>query len=422
MRSTRRAITAAVAGAATIALIATGCSGGGSAAGQDKITLTIATFNDFGYTDKLLAEYEKLNPNVTIVHNRAARTNDARDNYFSKLGAGSGLADVEAVEIDWFAELMQYSDKLVDLSSPEVEDRWIDWKAKAATDEKGRLIGYGTDVGPEAICYRADLFAAAGLPTDRTEVATLLKGDWDHYYDVGQKYVDTTGKPWFGSAVATYQGVINQVENAYEDDDGTVIATKNAEVEEAFTSVLEASSTLSAHLSQWSDDWFAGLANGAFATLLCPGWMLGVVEGNAPEVTGWDVANVFPGGGGNWGGSYLTVPAQGKNTEAAKDFAAWITAPKQQLKAFEEAGTFPSQVKAYKDPTLLKAKNAYFNDAPVGQILIERSEAVKVAPFKGAKYFPINDALHKALTRVEDGQQTIPQSWDQFAADVKSLG
>lgn len=424
MRTSRRTIAAAVAGAATIALVATGCSsgsGGGDEGGD--ITLTLATFNDFGYTDELLAQYEEENPGVTIVHNKAATSNDARDNFFTKLGAGSGLADVEAVEVDWFAEMLQYSDKLTDLSSDEVDGRWVQWKTDAATDADGRLVAYGTDIGPEAVCYRGDLFAEAGLPTDRTEVAALLEGDWDRYYEIGQQYVDATGKPWFDSAGATYQGVVNQIENAYEENDGTVIATENPEIEEAFTSVLEASETLSAHLAQWSDDWNAGLANGSFATMLCPGWMLGVIEGNAPDITDWDVANVFPGGGGNWGGSYLTVPAQGANTEAAKDFAAWLTAPERQLEAFEAAGTFPSQTATYDNPVLLEATNEYFNGAPIGEIFVDRSEAIGTAPFKSVKYFPINDALQRGLTRVDvDGSQSISESWDQWVAEVEALG
>ena len=51
----------------------------------------------------------------------------------------------------------------------------------------------------------------------------------------------------------------------------------------------------------------------AFATMLAPGWMLGVIEGNASGVEGWDIADTFPGGGGNWGGSFLTVPSTGEN-------------------------------------------------------------------------------------------------------------
>lgn len=423
IRSRRTTASAAVAGAAAIALIATGCSTAtdpGAEGGE--ITLTVATFNDFGYTDELFAQYEAENPGITIVHNRAATSNEARDNFFTKLGAGSGLADIEAVEVDWFAEMMQYSDKLADLTDPAVADRWVDWKTAAATDADGRLVAYGTDIGPQAVCYRADLFEAAGLPTDREEVAALLEGDWDRYFEVGQQYVDASGAAWFDSAGATYQGMINQVEFAYEEADGTVIATENPEVKQIYTDVLTASETLSAHLSQWSDDWFAGLSNGAFATMLCPGWMLGVISGNAPDVTGWDVANVFPGGGGNWGGSYLTVPAQGQNIEEAKKLAAWLTAPEQQMSAFAAAGTFPSQVEAYESTELQEATNEYFNNAPVGQILIERSQAIEVAPFKSVKYFPINDALQRALTRVDvDGTDTIDSSWELFVADVNAL-
>jgi cellobiose transport system substrate-binding protein len=426
MRKSLRARTAlGIATVASIALVATGCAtddGSNSGEGGD-ITLTIASFNDFGYSDELLAEYEAANPGVTIVHNRAATSNDARANFFQKLGAGSGLADVEAIEVDWLPELMQYSDKLFDLSDPEVEGRWLDWKAGAATDAEGRLVGYGTDIGPEAICYRSDLFAAAGLPSERTEVAAYLEGDWDHYFEVGDEYVAATGNKWFDSAGATYQGMSNQFSNFYEEEDGTVIATTNPDVEETFRTVLENSANLSSKLGQWSDDWFGALSTGGYATMLCPGWMLGVISGNAEGTVGWDVADVFPGGGGNWGGSYLTVPAQGKNTEAAKKFAAWLTAPEQQVKAFANAGTFPSQVDAYADEALTGATNEFFNNAPTGEILTNRAKAVDpVPPFKGPKYFQINDAAQQALTRVEEGQQTIDESWEQFVSEVEALG
>ncbi len=58
MRTSRRTIAAAVAGAATIALVATGCAGGGGTNPDEPVTLTLATFNDFGYTDELLAQFD----------------------------------------------------------------------------------------------------------------------------------------------------------------------------------------------------------------------------------------------------------------------------------------------------------------------------------------------------------------------------
>jgi cellobiose transport system substrate-binding protein len=420
--SRRTRAIAAVAGAASIAIIAAGCSPASDSGSEDgPIELTVATFNDFGYTDELLQEYMDENPNVTVVQNKAATSNDARANYFQKLGK-KGLADVEAIEVDWLPEVMQYSDLLAEVPSG-TADRWLDWKVDAATDADGRLIGYGTDIGPEGVCYRSDLLAAAGLPTDRESVAALLEGDWAKYFEVGAQYTAATGKAWFDSAGGTYQGMINQVEAAYEDpDSGDIIATENGEVEDLYNQVLDASATQSAHLGQWSDDWFAGLSNGAYATMLCPGWMLGVISGNAEGVTGWDVANVFPNGGGNWGGSYLTVPANGAHVEEAQKLADWLTAPEQQIKAFVNAGTFPSQNEAYTDEALTGFVNEYFNDAPVGQIFTDRAKAVTVAPFKGAFYFQVNDAMQKALTRVEDGTQDKQASWDQWVSEVDAIG
>ena len=161
--SRRTRAIAAVAGAASIAIIAAGCSPASDSGSEDgPIELTVATFNDFGYTDELLQEYMDENPNVTVVQNKAATSNDARANYFQKLGK-KGLADVEAIEVDWLPEVMKYSDLLAEVPSG-TADRWLDWKVDAATDADGRLIGYGTDIGPEGVCYRSDLFAAAGLP------------------------------------------------------------------------------------------------------------------------------------------------------------------------------------------------------------------------------------------------------------------
>ncbi|WP_372595147.1 extracellular solute-binding protein [Actinotalea sp.] len=422
-------------GMASVAALTAGCgssdtatsteSSDSAAASGEDITLTITTFNEFGYDD-LYAQYEAENPGITIEATKAATSNEARDKMTTGLAAGSGLTDIEAIEVDWLAELMQYPDKFVDLTSDDVEGRWLDWKVAQATTPDGMLIGYGTDIGPEGVCYRSDLFAAAGLPTDRDEVAALLDGDWDTYFGVGTTFAASSDVPWFDSAGAIYQGMINQIPAAYENEDGTAKPlADNADVKAVYDAVLAASvdDNLSAHLSQWSDDWNNAFQNDGFATMLCPGWMLGVIEGNAAGVEGWDIADTFPGGGGNWGGSFLTVPAQSEHPEEARKLAAWLTAPEQQIAAFKAKGTFPSQVEALASDDLLGQTNAFFNDAPTGQILANRAEAVTVAPFKGANYFAINTTVTDALTRVDvDKTDDAATSWDKAVQDFTNLG
>ena len=400
---------------------ASGEAGGGS---DGDITLTAATFNEFGY-DNLFDEYMESHPGIKVEQKKAATSNEAHDNMLTRLAAGSGLSDIEAIEVDWWPELKQYPDEFVDLSSPDVEGRWLDWKAEAAMTEDGKLMGYGTDAGPEAICYRADMFEKAGLPTDRNEVAKLLEGDWDKYFEVGKQFVEATGIPWFDGGTGTYQGILNQVEQPFEESDNTVIPLdQNDTIKKVYDQVLKASvdDNLSAHLSQWSEDWTNAFQNDGFATMLCPPWMLGVVEGNAEGVEGWDVAPVFPGGGGNWGGSYLTVPAQGAHPEEARELAAWLTAPEQQIKAFETKGNFPSQLEALDSPELTEYTNEFFNNAPIGQIFSDMSKKITVQPYKGPNFFALTTLVTDGITRVDvDKTDDAQASWDKVIAEYNQL-
>lgn len=433
MRKTTRRTWALAAGVMSISLLATACSNNessGDGGGTDgQITLTVATFNNFGYTDELLAEYTEANPNVIVKQTRAARSEDARTNLTTKLAAGgAGLADVEGIEVDWLPELVQSADAFADLADPAVEGRWEDWKAAAATTEDGKLIGYGTDIGPEGICYRADLFEAAGLPSDRESVAELLGGEdatWDSYFEAGRTFVAATPEvAWFDSASSIYQGMVNQLTNAYEENDGTPKPlAENTDVQDAYLATLEASADLSAHLGQWSPDWDAAFQSNGFATMLCPAWMTGPIEERAGGVTGWEVADVFPGGGGNWGGSYLTVPATGSNVDEAKKLAEWLTSPETQIKAFLNAGTFPSQVEAWDSEDLTAATNDFFNDAPVGEIFANRAAAIDVTPFKGPNYFQIHQTVGDALNRVDiDKSETPEQGWTSAIEAYNNLG
>ncbi|MFC7360118.1 ABC transporter substrate-binding protein [Nocardioides astragali] len=412
--------------ALTLATTAAACGGddgdeGGTTA-DGKIKLTVATFNEFGY-EELIEEYNAMQDEVVVEQKKAGTANEHQDNLYTKLAAGSGLSDIEAIEVDWWAALMEQSDAFVDLSDPEVESRWLDWKTEAATSPDGALIGYGTDIGPEGICYRSDLFKKAGLPTDREEVAQLF-GTWDDYFETGRDFVEKVPDvAWYDASGATAQAMINQVEYSFEDEDNNVIAADNPEVKEVFDTVTAmAEEGLSTNLVQWSEDWTASFQDDGFATMACPGWMLGVIEGNAEGVKGWDIANVFPGGGGNWGGSYLTVPAQGDNVEEAKELAKWLTAPEQQIKAFQAKGTFPSQVDALDDPALTGTTSEFFNGAPTGEILAERAEAVPFIAHKGPKFADINTAFQQAIQRVDEGKESADEAWDSFLADVERLG
>lgn len=420
-RPSRPRRTLAAGGVVSLVLgLTAACGGNDEAEADGPVRLTIATFNEFGY-EELIEEWNAANPDIQVTQKKVGTWDEAKENLYTKLAAGSGLSDIEAIEGDAMPAILAESDAFVDLTDPDLDGRWLDFKAEGGTNAEGQMIGYATDAGPEGICYRRDLFEKAGLPTDRAEVAQLF-GTWEEYFSVGEEFIEKVpGTAWYDSTGGLAQAMLNQVEYPFEDAENNV-DVENPELEAVYATLTEnVAKGLTTKHAQWSDDWVASFQNDGFATMPCPGWMLGVIEGNAEGVTGWDIADAFPGGGGNWGGSYLVVPEQSDHPKEAQEFAAWITAPEQQLKAFEAKGTFPSQVEALDAPELLGRTNEFFNDAPVGEILSNRAKAITVQPYKGPKYSDILQAFQTALLRVDDGSATPEKSWQTFLSDVESL-
>ncbi|MFF2388862.1 ABC transporter substrate-binding protein [Agromyces sp. NPDC058104] len=412
----------ALAGAASIALLATACSTGGDQGsdGED-ITLTITTFGTFGYDD-LYAEYEEANPGVKIEATNIDTGGNARTDAFTKIAAGSGLSDIVAIEEGWLGAIMEVSDQFVDLTEYGIEDRkgdWVDWKYDQATDADGRVIGYGTDIGPTGLCYNGPAFAAAGLPTDRDEVAALLEGDWAHYFDVGREYQAATGKAWFDQSGFVWNSIVNQMPEGYYTSDGELNVEDNAELKANFDLLAAAvGDKLSAAQAEW--DWNSGksFVDGTFATAVCPGWMLGVIQGSTEAgggdaSTGWDFADVFPGGQGNWGGAWLSVPETSQHKEEAAKLADWLTQPEQQVKQSKAAGNFPSTLDAQEELASAAEPNEFFNGAPTGAILAKRAEGV-VAQFKGADDSVIQENVFgPVLDALDRGEVDATTGWDQ---------
>lgn len=425
MPYTRKA--SALVAALSLAVLAAGCGsdGSGSADADGKITLKISTFSEWGY-EGLLKEYQELHPDIKIEHNRFATSDEAKEQFQTSLAAGSGLADVLGVENGWLPQILEYPDSFLDLSSPEVEGRWNDWTEDMATTEDGELLGYATDIGPQAIAYRRDLFEAAGLPTDREKVAELFGGDsatWDDFFAVGEKFkAADTGPAFYDSSAFIASSWADQFESIWEDQEtGEIIAGDSEDLREIYDTVI-AHDDLSAHVAQWGEDWVNAFQTDGFAVMTAPSWMLGVIKGNAAGVTGWDVADVFPGGGVNSGGSFLTVPTQSEHPEEAEALAEWLTAPEQQIKAFEATGNFPSQVEAQESDELQSVKDKFFNDAPVGEILTNRAAAITTIPQKGGHYFAVAAAFNNAINRVSvDQTHSADESWDMFLDEISAI-
>jgi cellobiose transport system substrate-binding protein len=321
---------------------------------------------------------------------------------------------------------MQVSSSFADLrdyGANDIKNRWVDWKVKQATDSKGRIIGYGTDIGPEGLCYNSKLFAAAGLPTDRDQVAAYFGGDnatWQKFFEVGKAYHDKTGKAWYDQSGFVWNSMVNQLPEGYYKADGTLNVKDNPDLKARWDLLAQAAADgLSSNQTQW--DWGKGKAftDGSFATFVCPGWMLGVVKGQVEaaggsSADGWDFANVFPGGAANWGGSFLTVPTTSKHPKEAAALAAWLTDKESQVATFQKAGTFPSVTEAQSDPGVTGQNDLtkFFNGAPIGEILAKRAVGV-VAQYKGPDDATIQEQVFgPSIQQLDSGKADGQTAWN----------
>jgi cellobiose transport system substrate-binding protein len=394
----------------TAAAVLAACSGNSGGGAGDKITLKINFWGDFGLT-QLTPKYEALHPNVRIVLN-SGEYNAQHEDLQKKLIAGSGAPDIAAIDEGFMVAFRSQADKFVNLldsGAAQYESRYLPWKWKLSLSPDGKTqIGLGTDVGGLAMCYRTDLFAAAGLPTDRAEVSKLWP-TWNEFITVGQQYTARSGKKFVDSATNIFNPVLSQQPVGFFDP-GEKLQMEGGPKAAFDTANAVIAAGLSANLVSFQTGWDQGFVNGSFAVLACPAWMLGHIKDTSPGTAGkWDIAAI-PGGGGNWGGSFLTVPKQGKHPKEAYDLVQWLVQPEQQIAIFKEVGNLPSQPALYSDPALATFANPFFNNAPVGQIFGATAE--KLQPqYQGRKAGPTRVAVENVLRQVESGQVKGDAAW-----------
>ncbi|MET9449241.1 ABC transporter substrate-binding protein [Streptomyces cinerochromogenes] len=418
--------TGLLAGCANDSDDGTSDNSGGGGGGKGGITLTIGTFGVFGYKQAgLYDEYMRLHKDINIKENVTTRTDVYWPKVLTRLQAGSGTDDVQAIEVGNITEAVQtQADKFVDLGKEVDKSQWLDWKNAQATAKDGKLIGLGTDIGPMAICYRKDLFKKAGLETDRTKLAAQWKGDWAKYVDLGKQYMKKApdGTKFVDSASSVYNAALGGGGTRYYDKDGNVVWDESDGVKKAWdVAMTVATSDMSAKLKQFDKPWDQGFANGTFATVACPAWMLGQIQEKAGDSGkgNWDVAAAPT--AANWGGSFLGVPTAGKHQKEAIEFVKWLTAPEQQAKVFAKQASFPSTPSAYAGLKPASGTTAYFSNAPITQIFADSAKTIPVQYF-GIKDQPINTALTDiGILQVEQKGKSPEQGWDAAKNEIKDV-
>jgi cellobiose transport system substrate-binding protein len=425
----RRRTSALLATLVVGALAIAGCgssnnSSGGGSGGQ--VTLNVRLFGTFGYKEAgMFDQYQKDHPNVKINFSSI----EQEQNYYpvlqQNLNAAKGTIDVAGIEVGRIADVTQnLSAKFVDLNTMGAgseQGNFYDWKWKAATTSDGKLVGLGTDIGPIAIAYRKDLFARAGLPTDRD---TLSKAwtSWDAFLAMGQTYKAKMGdkSAFIDTSSGLYNTVLGGSAKQYYDENGSPIYDSNPAVKQAWDTAVKAiQEGLTAKLKQFDDPWNKAFSSGAFATVGAPSWMIGYIKGQAGDKGKgqWDIAE-GP-NSANWGGSYLGIPKNSQHQKEAYDLIQWLTDTPQQIELFKKGGNFPSNSKAAADPAVSGYTEPYFNNAPTGKIFGDVAQKLPVQ-ILGPKDGTIKDSISNGLLSIETQGKSPDAAWTATLKTIKN--
>jgi len=378
-----------VASAATLALA--GCTAPWSDADDGKTVLTFWYWNR-SVEDDLFREFERQHPEIRVKNQKIG--GDYNSKVRTTLAGKAFIPDVIALNVDiatYFPAADQFVD-LYDFGAHEIEADYLPWKWKLGQTPDGRQMGVPTDIGPTALYYRADLFAAAGLPSEPDQVAQAIR-TWDDYVQAGEAMkAKTPGVFMIDNITRAFAQQIRQEPNLYVTREGRYVGDSQ-ELRAAWDLACRMiPAGISAEVQSSTTDRNAALSNGTVASFVGAAWERQILMDAAPDTSGmWRVAPA-PNRPGNDGGSFLTIPKAAKHPEEAFALISFLQSPENSLRQQVNMQLFPSTPWAYEQPEF-QQQDAFFGGQVTNTIF---AQAAKNVP--DIYYSPADNIIGPPLT------------------------
>lgn len=429
MRTAFRAGTAAAV--AITALIATGCSAGGSegdSAGPVELTYWAWAPN----LDKVVDIWNEANPDIQVTVAKQDGGDPAITKLLTAIQAGSGAPDLIQAEYQKIPTLVA-SDALADLAGSigdDVAGDFPDAVWDSVTLGGDAVYAIPQDTGPMMFYYRDDIFTQLGLSVPTT---------WDEYADTARALRAADPTKFLGTFSANdagwFAGLAQQAEADWWSIDGEawgvgIDEQPTQKVAEYWGGLV--SEGVIDNKPMYTPEWNAALNDGTQVGWLGAVWGPGVLQGNAADTAGlwkaallptWDGAE----SNGNWGGSSTAVTSQSKNVEAATKFATWLNTDPEAVQALvEQTGIYPAATEA--GAAVLTEAPEFFSNQPDFYDVAAQA-AASVAPFTygpnvNVAFSAYNDEFAKAAEArsVDAFLAAVAAMQDITLDDLKSSG
>ena len=332
----------------------------------------------------------------------------------TNLATQSGAGDVVIVDVSFIGAFINEGG-FVNLSeapysADEFKDGFVSYAWSQGQGADGNQYGMPIDIGPGVMYYRRDVLDSVGADID------AVISDWEAYIDYGRALKEN-GVFLIADAADVAQimvrATLEEGEGLYFDADGNSLVTSDRFVN-AFTLAKQIRDEgLDAQIGAWTAEWYDGFKTGTVATQLSGAWLLGHLQNwMAPDTAGLWGASDLPGGiYGSWGGSFLAIPAQSENPEAAWEFIKYLTTEQApQLDSLRDLGAFPVLTSTYGDASFDEPID-FLAGQQARQLFAEVAQKVPaVTPMEGdliADDVVMNGALAEVLNDGKDIMEAL---------------
>lgn len=411
-----------------VALALSGCSSSTSKSEGDngkEVEITVWTWPDNDKTfEKTIPLFEKEHPNIKVKV-QAFGNGSYADKLLTGLVSGTG-PDVAMVEIE---NVAQFKSKkgFVDLSKKpynanEYEGKYADFAWDYVKDQDGKIFALPKNTGPGAMFYRRDLFEAAGLPTDPTEVHNLLK-TWDDYLEVGKKLTQKDKQWMVATPNELYSTILSQAGiSLFNEDDKLQIEHADSVKALEYVDKTNKEGIISPFNEEWSDEWNATMQNGTVATYFTGNWFGGLLkdvyakgtEGKwgvtlAPE---YDGKSAF-----NRGGDFIGILESSKHKEAAWEFIKFVTQNEESLETmYTKNDLYPAWTPAQQSEWI-NEPDAFFGDQILNEVFGNVSEHMH-APITNPNDPIAFTAIKEAITNIIQGEMNVEEALENATKQI----
>lgn len=395
----------ALAGCSTASNTSTSTASGACAPSKGKVTLNFTTWVP-GMAG-VVALWNKKNPDIQVKVQTVPNGNSGTyANFFNEIKAGN-TPDLGQIEYDTLPAF-RVQDGLANIAScAGVSAAKADFSAglwnQVTFGSSNSVYAIPQDSGPEALYYRKDLFAKAGIPVPTT---------WDEFAADAVKikalggYITNFPK----GDVNAFAGLVSQAGGQWFKTSGgkwTVNLTdpNSTKVANYWQDLI--SKKLVSTIPSFTDQWNNAYNTSQDWTWVSAVWGANTISSGAPKTSGdWAVAPMPQWNAGDsvasaWGGSSTVVFKDSKHPAEAAKFAVWLNTSSQALNALiKAANLYPASTPGDKLPALSQGV-AFYGNQPIYEVFSKAG--TEISPFTWGPtmtqtYSDVSDGFASALS------------------------